>query len=415
MRDGNKCVSRRGVLRGMGGIAGAAALAGCANLTGGGGGDGDAIRVPGLYDISGGTSDVGRPTAVGSRDAMTYVNENDVLPRNIDHPWNDYAYEVSQAQQYYDEYTSNSTPPVIIGWGTADTEALSGKVARDEVVYVSASYSANLLTEEAPYNFFGNLDYTSQARAHLKWIADNDAGAKIAFIFSNNPFGQAPVEGGKQYAEELGLEVGSDIDLPLDANSARTQLRQARDGNVDYLIHQNTAAPMQVLLSDRRDVYPEVTVCGLTYTVDEIRVQQSPDVFEGARYVNAFRNFQGALDEGGDGADMIEANFERENRSMDNPDVANLNYVRGCIHTLLVVKGIQNAIDRDLDPTEGANVRRGMFDIEDDDMWGLSQPFNYMEDDRRPTMTGRLFEVSDSELAFDTTVELPRRDDWLGL
>ncbi|WP_411714732.1 ABC transporter substrate-binding protein [Natronomonas sp.] len=395
--------------------AGTIAVGSLAGCTGGDGGDENAITVPGLYDESGGTSDVGRPTAIGSRDAIKYFNENDLLPRTIDHPNSDYAYEVPQAQQLYDQYTSGSNPPMIIGWGTADTEALSGSVAEDQIIYVSASYSANLLTEEAPYNFFGNLDYTSQARAHLKWIADNDAEATIAFIFSNNPFGKAPVEGGKQYANELGLDVADDINLPLDANSATTQLRQARDAGVDYLIHQNTAGPMQVLLSDKDDVYPDVTVCGLTYTVDEARIQESPENFEGVRYVNAFRTFQGALDVGGDGADMIEANFEREGRSMDDPQVANLNYVRGCIHAILVLKGLQNAIDNDRDPTSGADVRQSMFDITDENMWGLSEPFNYMEDDRRPTMTGRLFEVSDGSFEFDTTVELPRREDWIGL
>jgi branched-chain amino acid transport system substrate-binding protein len=406
--------NRRTFIKATAGTAAAGALAGCFGGNGGNGGE-NTITVPGLYDESGGTSDVGRPTAIGSRDAITYFNENDLLPREINHPNNDYAYEVPQAQQYYDEYTSGSEPPMLIGWGTADTEALSGSVAEDEIVYVSASYSANLLTEEAPYNFFGNLDYTSQARAHLKWIADNDAEATIAFIFSNNPFGKAPVEGGKQYAEELGLNVASDINLPLDANSATTQLRQARDADVDYLIHQNTAAPMQVLLSDREDIYPDVTVCGLTYTVDEPRVQESPENFEGVRYVNAFRTFQGALDSGGDGASMIEANFEREGRDMDDPSVANLNYVRGCIHGLLVLKGLQNAIDADRDPTSGSDVRQSMFGIEEENMWDLAEPFTYTEEDRRPTMTGRLFEVSDGALEFDTTVELPRRDDWIGL
>ncbi len=404
--------TRRDVIRAGAGVAAVTAVAGC---LGGGGGDGDAIRVPGIYDISGGTSDVGRPTALGSRDAIRYFNENDELPREIDHPNNDYAYEVAQANQYYDQYTSGTEPPLIIGWGTADTEALAPTVAEDEIVYVSASYSANLLEPEFPYNFFGNLDYTSQARAHLKWIADNDAGAKIAFIFSNTAFGQSPVEGGKQYAEELGLEVGADINLPLTANSATSQLQKARDGDVDYLIHQNTSAPMQVLLSDKQDVYPEVTVCGLTYTVDERVVSESPDNFEGVRYVSAFRTFQGALDSGGDGADMIEANFEREGRSMDDASEANLNYVRGSIHALLMLYGLQNTIDAGNDPTAGPDVQDGMFGIGDNDMWGLSQPFTYEEGDRRPTMTGRLFEVSDGALEFDTTVELPRRDEWIGL
>jgi branched-chain amino acid transport system substrate-binding protein len=410
---------RRTFLKGVAGASlSATLLAGCTQLTGGGNGNGNdtnSYRVPGLYDLSGGTSDVGRPTGIGSRDAIKWINENADFEASIEHPWNDYAYEVSQASQYYDQYTSDGDPPMMIGWGTADTEALAQQVAEDEIVYVSASYSANLLTDEAPYNFFGNLDYTSQARAHLKNIADTDSGAKVAFIFSNNPFGQAPVEGGKQYAEELGLEVGEDINLPLTANSATSQLRRARDNNIEYLIHQNTAAPMQVLMSDRQDVYPDVTVCGLTYTVDEFRAQESPDVFEGARYVNAFRTFQGALDEGGQGASIIEDSFEREGRSMDNSEIANLNYVRGIIHALLVFEGLRSTVEAGGDPTSGADVRQGMFGIENNEMGGLSQPYSYAEDDRRPTMTGRLFEVSDGALDFDTTVELPRRDDWIGL
>jgi branched-chain amino acid transport system substrate-binding protein len=381
----------------------------------GGGGMVDSVTIPGIYDESGATSDVGRPTALGSRDTMTYINNNDMLDATIDHPNNDYAYEVPQAQQYYQQYTSDSEPPMIIGWGTADTEALAGTVAEDQIVYISASYSANLLTEEAPYNFFGNLDYTSQGRAHIKWIAENDPEAKVAFIFSNTAFGQSPVEGGKQYANELGLEVGADINLPLTANSATTQLRQAKNQNVDYLIHQNTSAPMRVLLEDKQDIYPELTVCGLTYTVDERVVSQSPEIFEGVRYSSGFKTFEEAINSDGMGADIIQSNFEREGRSMDNPEVAQLNYVRGVIHAALMLKGLQNAAEAGNDITSGQNARQGMFGIEDDDMFGLSQPYTYEEGDRRPTMTGRLYEVSDGSLSFDTTVELPRREEWIGL
>ena len=163
MASDDRLQSRRRFLGTSAGIAVVGSLAGCiGNGNGGEGGDGaNEVRVPGIYDESGGTADVGRPTAIGSRDAITYFNENDELPREIAHPNNDYAYEVQQAQQLYDDYTSGDDPPVIVGWGTADTEALSGAVAEDEIVYISASYSANLLTEEAPYNFFGNLDYTN--------------------------------------------------------------------------------------------------------------------------------------------------------------------------------------------------------------------------------------------------------------
>jgi len=98
---------------------------------------------------------------------------------------------------------------------------------------------------------------------------------------------------------------------------------------------------------------------------------------------------------------------------MDNPEVAQLNYVRGVIHALLALKGLQNVVDEGNDPTSGSNARQGMFGIQGDDMEGLSEPYTFEEGDRRPTMTGRLFEVTDGSMSFDTTVELPRRDDWI--
>lgn len=404
--------------------AGASALA-VSGCLGGGEGQateteaGDAERepvyIPGLYDMTGPTSDVGRPAGIGSRDSIEYVNENDVIDWEIDHEWVDYAYDVPTAKQYYDEWTSSHDPPAIIGWGTGDTEALAPQVARDKIVYVSASYSPNLLKAETPYNFIGNLDYASQARMHLKWIAENDPDATVAFIFNTTPFGKAPVEGGKLYAEELELDLAPDIALELTANSAKTQLRKAKNNDVDYLIHQNTSAPMQVLLKDRQDVYPEVNVMGLTYTVDEYYISQSPDLYEGVRYASAFKTFQEALDSGGKGADAIRASFDREGRVMDNVKVAQLNYVRGFIHGLLIMKGIESAGNEGLDPSNGEDLRKGMLGIDGWDVRGLAEPYDYKEGDRRPTMNGRIYQVTDGEMQYDTTFELPRREDWIGL
>ncbi|MFD1562601.1 ABC transporter substrate-binding protein [Haloarchaeobius amylolyticus] len=401
------------MLKGVGGAAAGVATMSLAGCLGSGDGSGD-VSVPGIYDMSGATSDVGKPSGIGSRDAIKWINENDELDTEIDHPWQDYAYDVPTAKSAYDEYTSGTKPPIIIGWGTADTEALSPSVARDRIVYISASYSAKLVKEETPFNFFGNLDYTSQARAHLKWIEQNDPGAKVAFIFSNTAFGKSPVEGGRQYAESLDLDLGENINLSLTANSAKTQLRKARNRNVDYLIHQNTAAPMQVLLADRQEVYPEVNVMGLTYTVDELRAQESPELFEGVRYASGFKVFNEIMDSDVPGKTIIEESFEREGRSMDDPSVANLNYVRGVIHALLALKGLKNAQEIG-DMSSGADVREGLFQVSDWNARGLAEPFTYAEDDRRPTMNGRIYEVSDGSFEYDSTIELPRKDEWVGL
>jgi len=409
--SGMERFSRRTVLKGAG-AATTMALAGCLGGSGNGGSGG--VSVPGIYDMSGATSDVGEPSAIGSRDAIKWINENDELDTTIDHEWQDYAYEVPQAKSAYDEYTSGSKPPAIVGWGTADTEALAPSVAQDNIAYISASYSAKLVTEESPYNFFGNLDYTSQARTLLKWISENDPDAKVGFIFSNTAFGKSPVEGGRQYAQSLGLDLADNINLSLTANSAQSQVRKAKNRNVDYLIHQNTAAPMQVLLSDKQDIYPDLNVMGLTYTVDEARVQESPELFEGVRYASGFKVFNEVMDSDAAGKQIIQDSFEREGRSMDDPSVANLNYVRGVIHGLMALKGLKNAKEVG-NMSSGSDFREGMFQISDWNVRGLAEPFTYEEGDRRPTMSGRVYQVQDGAFEYDTTIDLPRKDEWIGL
>lgn len=411
MKGGDNGVgqNRRTFLNRTGGVAAATVgvtLAGCA-----GGETEEGISIPGLYDLSGATGDVGRPTGVGSRDAIEWLNENGDLDQEILHDWHDYAYEVPEAQQQYDEWTQDDNPPVLIGWGTADTEALADDVAFDEIVYVSASYSDDLMAEEFDYNFYANIDYTSQTRAHLEWIAEQESDATVAFVHNTTPFGETVLDGGQAYAEELGLDLEDSIALEPDENDATTQVQRAEDNDVDYIIHQNTAAPMQVLLSAINSRDADITVCGTTWTVDELRAQaEAPDLFEGVRYVNSNYTFAEAQEEGGDGWEIIEESFEREDHDMDDPEVANLNYVRGVVHALLAYEGVSEAED----PHSGASVREALFGLEDFDGWGLlPEPVNYEEGDRRPTMTGRIYEVQDEEIVHDTSIELERHDGWI--
>lgn len=376
----------------------------------------EGILIPGLYDLSGGTADVGEPTAIGSRDAMKWINENGDLENNLDHRWIDYEYEESEAQEHYDEYIGDD-PPAIIGWGTADTELLAGDAAADEVVYISASYSDELLDPDTDYNFFTNLDYTSKARAHIDWIADNDPDATIAFIRNGTAFGTTPVAGGEAYAEEQGLDVAEEggIELALDASDADTEVSSAEDAGVDYLIHQNTGAPMEVLMSSVDSRGSDIDVMGLTWTVDEYRAAQNDDIFEGVRYVNSNISFTEAKEDEPDGWEIIEDSFEREDRDMDDLEVANINYVRGVTHTLLLAEAISLAEeDGDLDPYDGSDVREAMLMLDDFDAWGLLvDTVDFRDDDRRPTMTGRMYVVEDGELNPEEDIELPRDEGWI--
>jgi len=188
------------------------------------------IKVGHLADLTGPTSSVGNPYAKGVQDYKNYVNAHGgINGKQIDMQMFDYAYDKNKAINQYKKYVEEKVV-AIQGWGTGDTEALTGFLAADKIPYLSASYSANLTDPKtAPYNFFIAADYTTQLRAGLKYIKENWKGKgtpKLVFIYPNHPYGIAPIKGGKEYAKEIGF-VGSailgDEEVGLKAIEANSQ------------------------------------------------------------------------------------------------------------------------------------------------------------------------------------------------
>jgi len=89
------------------------------------------IAIGHLEDLSGGTSDVGTPYGQAVADTFAWVNKSggiDGKQLNVDS--NDYGYQVPRAIALYKKWSApDSKVAAIMGWGTADTEALTGFLA----------------------------------------------------------------------------------------------------------------------------------------------------------------------------------------------------------------------------------------------------------------------------------------------
>jgi len=94
------------------------------------------IAVGHLIDYSGPTSDVGTPFGQGAADAMAWVNQKGGVNNarlNLDTV--DYGYQVPRAVSQYKKWAGDKVA-AIIGWGTADTEALTSFVAQDQIPFL---------------------------------------------------------------------------------------------------------------------------------------------------------------------------------------------------------------------------------------------------------------------------------------
>ncbi|MDU3131576.1 MAG: ABC transporter substrate-binding protein [Bradyrhizobium sp.] len=170
------------------------------------------IAIGHLQDLSGGTSDVGTPYGQGVVDTFAWVNKNGGIGgKQLAVDSNDYGYQVPRAIALYKKWSApDNKVAAIMGWGTADTEALTGFLANDKIPDMSGSYAAALTDPEgtsgkakpAPYNFFYGPSYSDALRAELTWAAEDwkakgkPGKPKFVHMGANHPYPNAPKAAG---------------------------------------------------------------------------------------------------------------------------------------------------------------------------------------------------------------------------
>jgi len=219
------------------------------------------IRVGGIMDTTGATSDVGKDYALGMDEAFKYINEQGGVNGNkVKYTWFDYGYRIPEAITKY-KLLKRLRSTVIMGWGTGDTEALSPTINKDKLPYISASYSAHLTDPaKARYNLFFSSDYSTNARAAItawfdkKWPTKPDYGKRkprfaCCYQFSS-PYCSAPIKAIKDQAKMLGFEIGPDQDVSLFALDTKSQIMALKEFKPDLLWHGNTTMSVSATIRD---------------------------------------------------------------------------------------------------------------------------------------------------------------------
>ncbi len=242
------------------------------------------IAIGHLADYSGGTSDVGTPYGQAVADTFAWVNKNGgVGGKQLAVDTNDYGYQVPRAIALYKKWSGGDKVAAIMGWGTADTEALTGFVAQDKIPYFSASYAAALTDPEgtsgkakpAPYNFFYGPSYSDAMRAMLIWAADDwkakgkPGKPKFVHMGANHPYPNAPKAAGEALATELGFEVLPPLVFALTPGDYSAQCLSLKSSGANYAYLGNTAASNISVLKACKTAGVDVQFLGNVWGMDE--------------------------------------------------------------------------------------------------------------------------------------------------
>ncbi|MBC7963929.1 MAG: ABC transporter substrate-binding protein [Steroidobacteraceae bacterium] len=370
----------------------------------------ETIKVGGIWDLTGVTADVGKPFAEGVQDAIAYVNEKGgINGRKIELLNVDYAYKIPQANAAYKKFVEQDKVVMINGWGTGDTEALKEIISKDKVPYFSASYSGHLTDPaKTPYNFFVGASYSDQIRGFLQYVKKEWKGKgapKVAFIYPNHGFGKAPIEAGRQYAKELGIELVHEEVIPASFQDVTSNLLNMQKKAPDYAYVQTTVSWCAVLLKDAKKLGIKTKFFLGNYGMTEALPLLAKDAAEGVYGMTT----QVPYGTNVPGMKLL-TDWNRKHPSKATRDTV---YVRGWTYGLIWAEGLKIA-DK-IKQLTGEGVKKALETLKNFDTGGLVPPITYTSTDHRPTTKSTIYVIKGGKMTKVEDVETPRKKEWLGL
>ena len=401
----------------------------------------DYIPVGNLYDFTGRTAVVGKEYGQAKIDAANYINEHGgVNGKLIDLDSVDYSYIVPRAIAAYKKWSQQGVVAVQ-GWGTGDTEAMVGMVAKDQVPYFSASYSAHLTDptgkgpetkKPAPYNFIMGPSYSDGVRALIQWAAaDWKASGKsgqprYVHMGDNHPYPNAPKKAGEEYARELGFEVLPPITYTLAPGDFKAQCLSLKDSGANYAFLANTSGANISLLKSCDTVGVDTQFMANIWGYDENVMLAAGTSADGVVWA------MGAAKWGDDvpGMKLIE-----EVSKMSDPKGTKyraVHYLRG-VCAMFYMKEAMERADKMAGGINGANIKAAMYQKKE---WvpagleGVCPPGSWSEDDHRGFTNVFVYRgnvsgatggdiatlIADGSIGMEQVyaAEIPRKPEWLG-
>jgi len=367
------------------------AVAACGGTTPGGGTttSKEPIKIGGIFDLTGATSDVGVPYSEGMKAYVEFTNANGgVNGRPITLVSDDFSYQIPRAEELYNRLVTQENVVAILGWGTGDTIALTPKITKDKLPFMSASYSEDLVSDvtKTPYNFMIGVTYSDQARILLKYIKDTWKGSgapKVSMSFSDSAFGKSPVADAKSFMEKNGITNTPDIVVALNSLDMSPQLLAVKASAPDFIIMNHTAAPSAVEAKSAKSAGLDKTVLAtINWGFGEKTIELGGSAVEGMLGTVVATPF----------SEDVPGHKEMKDfliKAGKDPAKTPVNFVQGWLTAKVLFEGIRRAKGE----VTGESIKAGLETMKDYDTGGISDKITFSDKSHKGVLGARVFQV----------------------
>ena len=357
------------------------------------------IRVGALFDITGPTGDVGWHYADGVRDFVAWKNSHGGLDGvKIDLKWTDYQYKIPQAIAAYKKFVKQDKVKAIIGWGTGDSEALRQKIIKDQIPYISASFSQNLVWMPGNWNFLPVTTYADHVRAALKYIKDHwkkKRHPRVALIYNDSGYGRAPLEPARRYAKENGIDIVDEEVVSLRALDATSQLLRIKQKKADYAFIQETFMATATILKDAKKLELPTIFIGNFWGTGQKLAELAGDAANGYLGIMPFSIWSD---------DNPGMRLLHKVNAANHPKYADYReppYVTGWTNAAIMSEAIRRALKKvggDPRKVTGAMIKKAFENMRNFDLQGLVTPVSYSVQDHRGAKNVKIVTIKNGKL-----------------
>ncbi len=395
---------------------------------------GGQIVIGSLNDLTGATSDRGKDSALGTLEAISYLNDRGgINGKKVQLMLQDFGYSKEQAESTYRMFKDVRKINLLLQWGYADTQHLRDDVTRDAMVSVTDCLFPNLCDpKKYPYVFLFGADYSTDARAALttwyeeewkkseKWKKARESGQKPKVVcFYQLEWEPAKILARtiKQQAKLLGIDVGKDQNVELTWLDAKTAVLRAKADGASVIWHGNTAMSVATAIRDASALQLQADHIVATDGFDRPLLLMSGKAAEGALGTAPCAFFGTSVP----GMDVVDQYCRKVNPAIPAAK-RDVYTVRAWAKVLLAAKALEVADQKS--QLNGPGIKAALESLRD---WspldkpgslGLS-PITITDKDHRATSVSRVYKIQSGKFELFIEVDMKKKfpdkwQSWLG-
>ncbi len=371
----------------------------------------DVIKWGVLIDLSGPTSDWGKNQIKGQLDAMRWINERGgINGKELKLIVIDDGYNVPRGVAGYNRLVDSEKVLGLYVQSTGTTMTLIKKIVSDGVATIAASFTSKFQNPaKTPFSFFVSPSYGTMGRIALKWIKDNwkdtSRNPKICYLYPDNKYGRDILNVCKDYAKEIGVDVGPDQVINWPTKDATVQLMNMKRYDPDFAYITSTAMNGAVILKNARALGIRTKFISNIRNFEESLIDLSGGAAEGTYGVHPISPYGAPVP----GMKKVVKVHEKWHPGEKGTNV----YVEGWVNILCVSEALRKA-DKAGNLTP-AGIRNAFEQFKDFDTGGLAPALTFTSTDHRASMSAKIYEIKNNKMVdISGWVELPKDMKYFG-